>query len=638
MTDYTVIDIETTGDLPWLGDLVCVGIGRDVLHPETGRKRAAMLMARQGTTLVAHTNYDLRWLMLDGLKLAEGVKYHDTKVMAWMLDSSQALDLAALAEKYLDERPSKPIRVVGGQVMFECSLGLVPIEEVPWPEMVDYNTSDITTEARLYEELRRQLKAAGLWEHFAREEAPFSRLLVEMEVAGVPYDRQAGAELLDERVELREQLRARLVAETGIPGFNPGSGDQVADYLYGELIENEVAIELPKTAGLRPAARQAIIAALTPPGVTITRVGRNYAYGKIITEGLGLKPPKAGKKNEATRRPTVAAKKLRSLHGNVPWVQDYCELQKHTKLIGYLNDWQEREHGGRLHGRLDQSGTVTGRISAREPNMQQVSGVVRALFKGDLIVGDYGGLEARLAAHFSCDPVMLDIYRSGKDLYGVMAARAWGGAEDKTNPGRGLMKLLWLASQYGAQGETLADTLAAAGMKGYSARKADALLKDLENAVPRLFEWRQEVIELARLDGYVETLAGRRRQLPDLESAVWKKMAKAERQAVSTKVQGSAADVVRLAMLRCREEASPDEAQMLLQVHDEIMWECGSAYKAGSLWPEDEWTTARFKRICENVYDLEVPLVFEIGEASSWATKGGSNTQAVADAVAALEG
>src|SRR5690348_10063447 len=99
-SDYTVIDIETTGDLPWLGELVCVGIGETVWEPKRGRAFAQMRAARPGTTFVAHTNYDLRWLMLDGMLLADGVEYHDTKVMAWILDATQELALDALAERY----------------------------------------------------------------------------------------------------------------------------------------------------------------------------------------------------------------------------------------------------------------------------------------------------------------------------------------------------------------------------------------------------------------------------------------------------------------------------------------------------------------------------------------------------------
>lgn len=634
MSDYTVLDVETTGNEPWRHDLVCVGIGHNVHHPAKGRTLARMLMAKPGTTLVAHTNYDLRWLLLDGAALAEGVHFHDTKVMAWLLDATQELGLDDLAAKYLGYVPPKLIRKRQGRIMFASKAGIVPIEEAPWDEMEAYNLSDIETTAELYECLRALLMERDQWEHFLAEEAPFSRLLVEMESDGLPFNKERAAELLAEKEATHVALRSRLVAATGWDGFNPNSGDQVARYLYEEVWTADVQFDIPRLNGMTAERKLAAVQSIAPPGVHVTKVGRDYAYGTLALDGRGLAPPKRTKREEArtssNARPSVSAKKLNVLHGGDPWVADFIAYQRAGKLIGYLRDWIAREHDGRLHGRFDQSGTVSGRLAGREPNLQQVSGEVRYLFVGDLVVGDYGGLEARLAAHFSRDPVMLDIFRSGKDFYGVLAANAWGGAEGKDNPGRGLMKLLWLSSQYGAQGETLAETLAIAGMRGYGPRKADALLRDLENTVPRLFEWREEVIAEARALGYVTTLAGRPRQLPDLGSAEWKKMARAERQAVSQKVQGSAADVVRRAMLRCRELLSRDEARIALQVHDEILW------ARGPRWADEMLPTLVHACEHEHGFDLEVPLVFEAGIATSWAAKGGSNTQAVAEAVAAL--
>jgi DNA polymerase-1 len=188
------------------------------------------------------------------------------------------------------------------------------------------------------------------------------------------------------------------------------------------------------------------------------------------------------------------------------------------------------------------------------------------------------------------------------------------------------MKVIWLASQYGAQGETLAQTMAIAGMRGYTARKADALLRDLTFTVPRLFAWREEVIEEARLLGYVVTLAGRKRHLPDIGSAEWKKMAKAERQAVNSKVQGSAADVVRRAMLAARRAVDPELARILLQVHDEILWELGPDFTAE--------TFEELQHVCETAhgFELDVPLTFEAAIVDSWAGKGGSAGQVAAGA------
>ena len=630
MTDYVVIDIETTGNEPWRDQMVSVGIGLNVHRPDKGRAFARMLMSRAGTTIVAHTNYDLRWLMLDGARLSPDVQYHDTKVMAWLLDATQELDLESLALRYLGYVPPKVLKKVKGRIMFQSeTVGLVPIEEAPWDELVAYNKSDCRTEGELYECLRALLMEQGLWEHFLAEEAPFSHLLVEMEAAGLPYDAEAGAEMLADTERESDALRAKLVRATGAPDFNPGSGDQVARYLYEEVWEHPTRFAIPRLNGMTKEQKAEAVARIAPAGLKVTKIGRDYAYGELVLDGLGLAPPKPRKGEEDKKRPTVSGKVLNVLHGGEPWVAAYVEWKKLTKLEGYLRDWGARVHDGRLHGRFDQAGTITGRLAGREPNLQQVSstGDVRDLFRGEpLVVGDFGGLEARLAAHFSGDEVMLDIFREGKDLYGVLAARAWGGPETKENEGRGLMKVIWLSSQYGAQGETLAQTMAIAGMRGYTARKADALLRDLTFTVPRLFQWREEVIEEARALGYVTTLGGRRRHLPNIGSAEWKKMAKAERQAVNSKVQGSAADVVRRVMLACREAYSPDVARIILQVHDEVIWRRGPEWD-DSVFPE-------LVRICEtgHGFDLIVPLTFEAVLADSWAAKGGSAGQVQAGA------
>jgi DNA polymerase I-like protein with 3'-5' exonuclease and polymerase domains len=633
MSDFTVIDIETTGNDPWRHELVSVGIGLNVHPPDKGRAYARMLMNRPGTTIVAHTNYDLRWLMLDGATLGPGVHYHDTKVMAWLLDATQELDLESLAARYLGYVPPKVLRKVKGRIMFTRENGeSVPIEEAPWDELVAYNKSDCRTEGELYECLRGRLMEEGLWEHFLEEEAPFSRLLVEMEAAGLPVDRQRTASMLDDVQTRHAALRATLVERTGALDFNPGSGDQVARFLYEEVWEHPVRFSIPRLNGMTKEAKLEAVQKIAPAGVKVDKVGRDYAYGTQVLDGRGLAPPKVPRwKQEMTHqpvRPTVSGKVLNVLHGSDPWVADFVAWKKLDKLAGYLRDWLEREHNGRLHGRFDQAGTITGRLSGREPNLQQVSstGDVRDLFRGDLVVGDYAGLEARLAAHFSRDPVMLDIFREGRDLYGVLAAEAWGGPATKENDGRGLMKVVWLSSQYGAQGETLAQTMAVAGLRGYTARKADALLRDLHETVPRLFEWREEVIEEARNLGYVTTLGGRKRHLADIGSAEWKKMAKAERQAVNSKVQGSAADVVRRAMLAAREAVDPERARIILQVHDEILWE----RMAG-------WEPHVFDELldtCETAhgFELDVPLIFEAKVAQSWAAKGGSAGQVVAGA------
>lgn len=616
MSDYVVIDIETNGLDPWRDKLLCVGIGSSVYDAREGLNWAGLLLTRD-ITIVAHTNYDLRWLvMASGVPMGKKLQFHDTKVMAHLLDSTQPLSLEALSIKYLGYAPPKPIRRQGSRIMFESKAGLVPIEEVPEDELAEYNRSDLQTEAALYEVLKGQLQRRDLWGHFVVEEAPFSKLLVEMEVAGLPFDAEGGEEYLANLKRVMDYTEYRLVETVGAEGFNLNSGDQVAKYLYSDLFDVEVKIPIPRLTGLSREEKWEKVESILPQTVSLSKVGRDYAYGSMVLEGRGLKPPKPPK-NRKTTRPTVSGKKLQVLYGTDPWVKDYIEWRRMDKLRGYLEDWIDRAYHGRIYGRYDQAGTVTGRLSAREPNLQQVAkgDGVRGLFRGPFVLGDYAGLEARLGAHFSGDPVMLDIFREGKDLYGVLAGRTFGGPEGRENENRSLMKVLWLASQYGAQGETLANTMAEAGMPGYGPKEADNMLKALHNALPRLFAWREEVIAEARALGYVTTIGGRPRPLPDITSQDWFLKATAERQAVNSKVQGSAADIVRRAMLVIRQEIPPRVARILTQVHDEIIMERGPEW-------EPHWFPV-IKDICENEtgFKLAVPLLFDAKIAESWAEK-----------------
>jgi DNA polymerase I-like protein with 3'-5' exonuclease and polymerase domains len=620
------LDIETTGKNPLTDRLLCVGIGDRVYPAEQGRAMARALMLRRGTTIAAHTNFDLRWLMIEGARLGDGVSYHDTKVLAWMLDGTQDLDLESLCKKYCGYVPDKRIRQMGGRPYFRRDNGeYVLMEDAPWDELSAYNRSDLAAERALYDVLKAELVRTGQWRQFLTEEAPFSKLLVEIEATGMPFDVEAAREKQEVNGCEQESLRRKLVAFTDLPDFNPGSADQVARFLYTDIWKAEVKFAIPRLVKMSKEEKLAVVQQVAPAGTRVTRVGRDYAYGEKWLDGMGLRPPKRDKKQK-TARPSVNSKKLTVLHGTNPWVVNYLDWRRHEKMAGYLRDWIARAHEGQLYARFDQSGTATGRLAGREPNLQQVAteGPYRALFRGPLVIGDYAGLEARLAAHFSGDPVMVEVFTSGADLYGTLAARAWGGEPVKENPRRGLMKVVWLATQYGAGAEQLAFQIALAGMEGYGVEDARRLLDDFEATLPRLFEWKREVIAAAEKDGYVTTLGGRRRKLSDINSADWKRKGTAERQAVSTRVQGTAADVVRRAMLAARKAVDPRVARICLQVHDEVAWVRGPEWQDECL--------SQIVAVCEDAhgFDLDVPLIFEACIAESWADKGGPSISPVA--------
>lgn len=664
---FTVVDIETTGDLPWKNGLVALGIGTKVWKPGMGRRMASQLMSNPKSLVVAHSNYDLRWLVLAGIPMAEGMQYHDTKVMAFMLDQSQELALTSIAQRYLGIPPmSKPIKQVAGRIMYDCSkgmglcpdMGIIPIEDVPWEEMEAYNFQDLEITAQVYVHLRGLMQQSGQWDLFLEEEAPLSRLLIEMEASGMPLDEEGTSELLEHTSMRRDAMGEDLVRRTGCSAFNLKSGDQVASYLYDELPTFKVQIEVPELKSLKPSVKKGVcnlcgsavlegehlrsdlepclgranmrneaILGMIPVGVKVERIGNKYVYGTQTVPGRGLVPPRIkAKKGKTPSRAPIDADNLALLHGNDPWVEKYLEWKSlNTLCTNYLEKWVEVMHDGRLHGRFDQARAETGRIASRDPNLQAIPVVdtpVRKLFRAHLMIGDYSGLDARVAAHFSEDPLMMEIFRNNLDLYGTLASNAWGGPASKANENRGLMKILILSAQYGAQAGSIGDKIRISGLGDEFAKKAPKLLKDMEDTLPRMFEWREEVLRGAKALGYITTISGRRRYLPDLYSDEWWKKTRAERQCVASMVQGSSADIVRIGMITARAKVPPEAAKMVLQVHDEILWEIGP-----------EWTDDTFDLlvdICENAhgYDLNVPMKFEASIGDSWDDKDAQGARA----------
>lgn len=586
---------------------------------------AASGLFLSGSTIVCHTNYDLRWMILNGCPgLSESTHFHDTKVMAFMLDQQNELALDSLVKRYLGKETWKPIRQREGRIMFQSEeLGaLVPIEEVPWDEMVTYNSQDLILTAELYECLRDLLSNSGQWEEFfLAEEAPLSKLLIEMEVAGMPLD-AAGTRDLLERADLeRQTLRKELIEETGVCGFNPNSGDAVAAFLYDELPTFKVKLEVPALASLTKQEREEAVSGMVPDGMVVERIGTKYVYGHQTVAGRGLRPPKSKmKKGVEPRRPPIDAENLVLMYGEDPWVAKYLRWKSlHTLCTNYLEKWVEAEHNGRLHGRFDQARAETGRLASRDPNLQAIPVSmdfnVRVLFRAPMVIGDYSGLDARVAAHFSEDPLMLEIYRNDMDLYGVLASEAWGGPAGKSNPNRNLMKILMLSAQYGSHAGSIGDKIRISGLGDEAARKAGKLLRQLEELLPRLFQWREEVLLEAQALGFISTISGRRRYLPELYSNEWWRRTRAERQCVASMVQGTSADIVRRCMLACRNQIPPEAAKIVLQVHDEILWERGPA-----------WEDSMFDEIvylCENAHnwELNLPMKFSASLGDSWEDK-----------------
>ena len=611
-----VLDIETSGSDPWNGRLLCVGYSLDggpVTVSKTVTKELAGLLSARSNQLICFTKFDARWLRLAGVEV--NARLIDVQVMAWVLNENTPLSLDYLSKRYINHDPDKRIVQRSGRAHFRCDDGsIVPLDEAPFDQLAAYNGRDVEATVRLYQTLRDRLDETCWLDYFMEEEVPFTQVLLDMEVAGMPID-LAASDQLRQKLEARaEQLSVELMTEGALPdSFNLGSGPQLSSYLFSRVVE--LADSLPIT----PDQRDALKADGTgvPSGFTVERVGRSYAHGYWTLRGRGLP---SGDKTPAGDRPSTATPALLSNYITAadPWVRKLIEWRKLTKLLTtYLRRFPEVAHDSRIYARFNQTGTVTGRLSSSEPNLQNIPARgdlgqdVRALFTGQLVIGDYSQLEPRLMAHFSQDPVLLDTYRGGKDIYLVTAKGVFGREITKQDDERHIAKVLVLAMGYGAGPAKLAQILTINGFQTDEST-ARGYLRELQALYRGFFDWREGVIAYAKTKGYVATLAGRHRRLGSAlkGGAGWKQQGYGERQAVNAIVQGSAGDIVRKAMLNVSE--SHPELRLLAQVHDELVWEGRTSDLAG------------VQRVAQtgHGFDLTVPLVFEPLLCSSWADKG----------------
>lgn len=587
---WIAIDIETDGD-PWTGELLSIAVsdidGQDVFNVVRGNvpEWLVKLLADPKVGIVEHTLYDARWLTLNGYEVKGPV--FDTRVMAHNLDENQPLDLESLVKKYVGHTMDKRLRQTKNRVTFKCDDGkYVPIAEAPKDQLFKYNLEDARETNRLF--LSLLPNQPPIWD----EQIALTSVLLNMECAGIPIHEGNLSTLTDTYTTRRNDLAHELTVD--LPSqFKLKSGDHVAAYLF--LDDFELPARYKKGQ--------------EPRDFEPTKEGRLWVSGYHKVQGLGLEPTEW---TDSGDRPKVDAMSLQK-YKNMPWVRDYLDYQKLDKLVGtYLSSFPQYIHDGRLYGTFNQAGTVSGRLSSSNPNLQniprrgEIGAAVRGLFQGHLIVADYSQLEPRLMAHFSQDPSLVDAFLHNRDIYTELGKSVF--QKNKiTGAERDIAKALVLSMGYGAQAKKLSEILTKGGHVT-NVTTAAKYLEAMRNAYPRFFEWREEVVKGAQHSGYVETLAGRKRRV---DGSTWR----SERQAVNSKIQGSAADIVNDTMLLTHGYA---ECRIVAQVHDELVYEydpfgTDANMTAGAISGAAKDLTLK--------YNLMVPLVFEAKVVRSWGDK-----------------
>jgi DNA polymerase-1 len=272
---------------------------------------------------------------------------------------------------------------------------------------------------------------------------------------------------------------------------------------------------------------------------------------------------------------------------------------------------------GRIHGCLKQTVAATGRLSSTDPNLQNIPNRtelgrrIREAFipeKGNkLLSADYSQLELRILAHITRDPVMLEAYQTGEDIHAKTARLVFGAADAKElKEKRRLAKIVNFGIAYAVEAFGLSTRV------GISRAEAKQVIADYFETYKGIRKYMDEIPEVARKQGYVASLFGRRRYFPSINDRNYTVRSRAEREAINMPIQGTASDIVKIAMLRVYEALKKEklETRMIMQVHDELLFET----------PKDEVKKASeiIKREMEAAATLDVPLVVEIGVGDNW--------------------
>jgi DNA polymerase-1 len=333
--------------------------------------------------------------------------------------------------------------------------------------------------------------------------------------------------------------------------------------------------------------------------------------GSILFETLKLPPSKKTKSGYSTNE--VVLQKLKDEHEIVPLLLNYREAFKlQSTYIEPLLELGNKNDENRIFTSFLQTGTATGRLSSKNPNLQNIpvrteaGSQIRSAFipaEGYKLLGiDYSQIELRLLAHFSQDKALLDAFNEDKDIHRQTAVKIFG--EEEADSKRSIAKSINFGLLYGMGSRKLGDTL------GIPAKEAKKYIDAYFENFTSVKEYLKSIEDKALEDGYVETLIGRRR-LFDFDSANAMMRAAFLRESVNTLFQGSAADLIKLSMIKIHNEyKSNKNVKMLLQIHDELIFEVKNE--------EVDKITKNLVDIMENIYKLRVPLKVSKTLGLSW--------------------
>lgn len=485
----------------------------------------------------------------------------DTMLAHYLLNPELRHGMDYLAETYLKYKTVPIEDLIGPKGKKQASMRTVPIEQIK-----EYAAEDADVTLRLKHYFAPLLKQEGLESLFLEMEMPLIYVLAEMEATGVKLDTNAlkqSSEVLSQQLTALEESIYDLAGQS----FNINSTKQVGEILFDKLKLDEKA-KKTKTGG--------------------------YSTSEEVLE------------------------KIRGKHPIVDKLLEYRGIKK--LLSTYIDALPALIHPetGKIHTSFNQAVTATGRLSSTNPNLQNIpvrdelGREIRKAFIADdddciFFSADYSQIELRLMAHLSNDPHMVEAFCSGADIHAATAAKIYGiPVEEVTSDMRRKAKTANFGIIYGISVFGLSERLS------IPRAESKELIDGYFQTYPRIKEYMEESIRVAKEKGYVETLFKRKRFLPDINSHNAIVRGYAERNAINAPIQGSAADIIKLAMIRIHQrfEAEHLKSRMILQVHDELNFNVR----------KEEFD--RVKEIVldcmEHVLQLRVPLIADCGEGKNW--------------------
>ena len=485
----------------------------------------------------------------------------DTMLLHYLVDAESRHNMNFLAERYLNYTPIA-IETLIGKGAKQLTMDLVGLERI-----AEYAAEDADITLQLKEVLVKEVEGLGMMELYERIEAPMIDVLADIELAGVKVDCKALNAYAEELRELLAKLEHEVRTLADEPELNINSSRQLGEVLFAKL---------------RIAAK---------PKMTKTK---QFSTDEEYLQGFAHDFPIVSKILEYR-----GVKKLLSTY-----VEALPELVNATT--------------GRIHTSYNQAVTATGRLSSTNPNLQnipirdQLGKPIRAAFvaadEGHRIVAaDYSQIELRLMAHLSGDKSLIEAFRTNQDVHTSTAARLYHkSAEEVTSSERRSAKTANFGIIYGISAFGLAQRL------DIPNREAKELIESYFASYPEVKQYMDDVVARAAVDGYVETMFGRRRLLRDITSSNRTVRGLAERNAINAPIQGSAADIMKLAMIEIARRFKQEgiRSRMIMQVHDEVV--------VDTLVEELDKVKRILKEAMESVAQLSIPLIVEVNDGATW--------------------